>query len=220
MLKKSLILVAVGVVAAFQCSCGHKELPAQGDCKLKVFENEHVRFKPDSLKNFNEADANGVMRLVNGRILLKKINLPKYERNVKININVQVASNGDRWDKSGSVFVLPKASAINLMTIAQGKAEFPKVDSSKYENLIGVVEGKDYIPTVELLRFMTPFGVGYYSSNDNALSAKRRPVYIPKWEKCVTWQQDITHLYPMLEGEAYVGIFIDTWTPEGYLANV
>lgn len=219
MFKKSFVLFAVGVVAAFQCSCGHKELPAQGDCKVTVFENEHIRFRPDSLKNFNEADSNGVIRLVNGRILLKKVTLPKYERNVKININVQVASNGDRWDKSGSVFVLPK-SAVNLLTIAQGKAKFPEVDSTKVEKLLGVVEGKDYLPTVELLRFMTPFGVGHFSSNNDKLSAKRRPVYIPKWEKCVVWQQDITHLYPMLENEAYVGIFIDTWTPEGYLANV
>ena len=52
------------------------------------------------------------------------------------------------------------------------------------------------------------------------MSSKRRPVYIPKWETSVNWVQDITPLYPMLEGEAYVGVFIDTWTKEGYLADV
>ncbi len=220
MFKKTLFLVALAAVAAFQSSCGHKELPAQGDCKITVFDHECVRFKPDSIANFTEADSNGVMHLVNGRILLKKITLPKYERNVQVSINVQVASNGDRWDKSGSVFVLPKESAINLMTIAKGENKFPAVDSTKYENLVGVVAGENYLPTIELLRFMTPFGVGYYSANDNALSSKRRPVYIPKWEKHTNWLQDITHLYPALEGEAYVGVFIDTWTSEGYIANV
>ena len=220
MLKKSLLFLAVGAMAAFQTSCGHKELPSQGDCKLTIFDNERVRFKPDSIANFNEADSNGVIRLVNGRILLKKITLPKYERNVQISINVQVASNGDRWDKSGSVFVLPKESAVNLMSIAKGEASFPEVDSTKYEKLIGIVPGKDYLPTIELLRFMTPFGVGHYSGDDNQLSSKRRPVYVPKWEKHTDWYQDITHLYPALEGEAYVGVFIDTWTSEGYLAKV
>ena len=220
MLKKSLILLALVAVAAFQSSCGHKELPAQGDLKITVFNHESVRFCPDSIGNFTEADTNGVMRLVNGRILLKKITLPNYERNVQVSINVQVASNGDRWDKSGSVFVLPKESAINLMTIAKGENKFPAVDSLKYEKLIGVVAGENYLPTIELMRFMTPFGVGHYSSNDNALSAKRRPVYIPKWEKHTDWWQDITQLYPTLEGEAYVGVFIDTWTKEGYIANV
>ena len=70
------------------------------------------------------------------------------------------------------------------------------------------------------MRFMTPFGVGHFSGKDDKLSAKRRPVYIPKWADCVEWQQDITDRYAELEGEAYVGVFIDTWTDEGYLASV
>lgn len=49
--------------------------------------------------------------------------------------------------------------------------------------MIGIVPGKDYVPTLELMRFMTPFGVGYYSSDNDSLSSKRRPVYIPKWER-------------------------------------
>ena len=97
--------------------------------------------------------------------------------------------------------------------------KFPSVDSLKLEKMVGIVPGKDYLPTVELMRFMTPFGVGHYSNNNDSLSSKRRPVYIPKWESNVTWQQDITDLYPLLEGEAYVGIYIDTWTSEGYLVN-
>lgn len=201
-------------------SCGHKELPSLGDTSITVFENENIHFYPDSIKNFMAPDENGVIRMVNGRILLKKIEIPEYKRNVTVDIKVNLASNGDRWDKSGSVFVLPKSSAINLMNIAEGKEKFPEVDSTKYENFKGIVAGENYLPTVELLRFMTPFGVGHYSGNDDALTSKRRPVYVPKWEKSVTWEQDITHLYPELEGEAYVGIFIDTWTKEGYVADV
>lgn len=78
-------------------------------------------------------------------------------------LRLTLASNGDRWDKSGSCFALPKESFVNLMSIAQGKAAFPPVDSLKYENMIGIVPGKDYVPTLELMRFMTPFGVGFYS---------------------------------------------------------
>ena len=131
-----------------------------------------------------------------------------------------VASNGDRWDKSGSCFVLPKNTAVNLLSIAQGKRKFPEIDSLKLENMIGIVPGKDYLPTIELMRFMTPFGVGHFSAEDDSLSSKRRPVYIPKWEKCVQWEQDITDLYSALKGEVYVGIFIDTWTKEGYVASM
>lgn len=198
----------------------HKELPAMGNTHIQVFDKTNVYFRPDSFPNYTPANADGVIRLVNGRIILKKITLPEYKRDVKVNLKVTVASNGDRWDKSGSCFVLPKESLVNLMSIAEGKKTFPAIDSLKYEKMIGIVPGQDYLPTIELMRFMTPFGVGYYSSNDDSLSSKRRPVYIPKWEKCVTWQQDITDLYAALEKEAYVGIFIDTWTPEGYVASM
>ena len=199
-------------------SCGHKEYPAIGDTHINVFENANVCFQPGKYENFNEADADGVIHLVNGRIILKKISLPEYQRNVNVTLTVKLASNGDRWDKSGSCFVLPKESAINLLSIAKGEKQFPAVDSTKYEKLIGIVSGEDYTPTIELMRFMTPFGVGFY--NDHEIGQKRKPVYIDKWADCVTWMQDITDLYPTLEGEAYVGIYIDTWTEEGYLVSM
>lgn len=212
------LMVSLSVMAAPKSN--HKEFAAKGNTTIKVFDKINVHYDPTKLGGFNAADADGIIRLVNGRIILKKIQVPHYERNVKVYIKTTIASNGDRWDKTGSCFVLPRKSAINLMTIAEGKNNFPAVDSLKLEKLVGVVAGKDYLPTVELMRFMTPFGVGFYSSNNDTLTAKRRPVYTPKWEKCVQWQQDITDLYPLLEDEAYVGVFIDTWTEQGYLASM
>ena len=216
----SLLFSFIFLFALSSHAANHKEYAAKGSKTIKVFEKTNIHYAPSKLEGFNAADADGIIRLVNGRIILKKINVPHYERNVKVYIKTTVASNGDRWDKSGSVFVLPKKSAINLMTIAQGKNKFPAVDAAKYEKFVGIVAGKDYLPTVELMRFMTPFGVGHFSGKDDKLSAKRRPVYIPKWADCVEWQQDITDRYAELEGEAYVGVFIDTWTDEGYLASV
>lgn len=220
MRKTILLSAALCLFSIVSQAANHKEYAAKGDTHITVFDKTNIHFDPNHLGNYNEADAEGIIRLVNGRIVLKKITLPKYERNVKASIKVTVASNGDRWDKSGSCFVLPKSSAINLLSIAKGEKKFPAVDTLQYEHLIGVVAGKNYTPTLELLRFMTPFGVGFYSSNDDSLSSKRRPVYIPKWEQCVEWQQDITDRYSALEGEVYVGIFIDTWTEPGYLASM
>lgn len=177
------IVAPLAVAAAFimpSCTGGHKELPAVGNTHMQVFENANICFRPDSFPNYTPANAEGVIRLVNGRIIVKKITLPDYERDVKVKLRLKLASNGDRWDKSGSCFVIPKESAVNLLSIAEGKAEFPAIDSTKYENMIGIVPGKDYVPTIELMRFMTPFG-GHYSKKDNEIGSKRKPVYIPEW---------------------------------------
>ena len=215
-------LILCFCATAFTASAAnHKELPAKGDCKIQVFDKANVRFSPQLYpESYNAPGEDGVIRLVNGRIILKKITLPQYQRNASVRLKLTVASNGDRWDKSGSCFVLPRSSAINLLSIAKNEKKFPAIDSVKLENMSGIVAGKDYLPTVELMRFMTPFGVGHFSGNNDSLTQKRRPVYIPKWENCVKWEQDITDLYPLLAGEAYVGIYIDTWTEEGYVASM
>ena len=218
---RSVLLLAAMLASGVAAMAGsHKEYVAKGDVTLDVFNKENVHYAPGTIGNFADADAEGVIRLVNGRIIVKKIKVPRYERNVKVSVHVTLASNGDRWDKSGSCFVIPRDAAINLLSIAKGERKFPEVDPAKYEKLVGVVAGKDYLPTVELMRFMTPFGVGHFSSPTDTLTRHRKPVYIPEWEKCVEWEQDITDLYPLLEDEAYVGIFIDTWTAEGYLASM
>lgn len=219
-LRSILLSAVLSAVCGTMYAKSHKTYAAVGDTVIHVFDKANIRFDPARIPNFSDAGEDGVIHLVNGRIILKKINVPRYRRNVKVGIRVTVASNGDRWDKSGSCFVIPQSSAVNLISIAKGERSFPEVDPAKYEKLVGIVAGKEYLPNVELMRFMTPFGVGHYSAPDDTLTSHRRPVYIPKWEKCVVWEQDITDLYPLLEEEAYVGVFIDTWTEAGYLASV
>jgi hypothetical protein len=214
-LLAGLMMLAMPYTASAQ---KFQNLPARGDRHITIFNKVHVRYLPKIYANYSAADSLGVIHLTNGRIILKKITLPDYKRNIRMKLTVTLTSNGDPWDKSGSCFVLPK-SAINLLSIARDGKKFPAIDSTKLEKMIGIVPGKDYLPTVELMRFMTPFGVGHFSDNNDSLSSQRRPVYIPKWAQEVKWQEDISDLYPLLQGEAYIGIFVDTWTEKGYVVS-
>lgn len=216
-MRKFLILACALATLASACTKTYKSV---GDTRLSVFQKEPLRWIPDSLGAFNAADENGIIRLGNGRIILKKIELPAYERDVKATITVRVESAGDRWDKSGSVFVIPGSQAVNMMTVAAGEAAYPAVDSLVYEKLVGVAAADGYAPAAELLRFMTPFGVGFYSRLDTAKVSKTRPVYVDGWAPETYWEADITDLFPLLQDDAYVGVFIDTWTKEGYIASV
>lgn len=194
-------------------------LQRKGGTSMHIFSQMPVLFDPSAVPNgYNEKD--GIIRLGNGRVVLKKLNLPVYKNDVSVHLKVTLASNGDPWDKSGSCFVIPQDSPINLISIAKGEHSYPAVDADLLENFVGIVPAKDYKPPVELLRFMTPFGVGHFSKSSSEKIQKMKPVYIDEWAQEVTWDQDITDLYPLLTSDAYIGVYIDTWTKEGYLIDV
>lgn len=184
-----------------------------------IFTNTLINFdpstKPDGVNNIDS-----IVYIGNGRIALKKVRLPKFTHSTNLNVKITLVSNGDPWDKSGSCFVIPKESVINMIQIADKKAFYPSQDTTLFENLTGIVQGEGYRPTVEIMRFMTPFGVGHFSADNNKFSAKRKPVYIDGWAENVVWQEEITDLLPLFEEEVYVGVFIDTWTPEGYVIDL
>ena len=66
---KKILFLAIAFIGLMS-SCGHKEYPAIGDTHIKVFDKANVCFQPGKYENFTEADADGVIRLVNGRIIL------------------------------------------------------------------------------------------------------------------------------------------------------
>ena len=183
-----------------------------------VFSKTAINFDPSTHPDgLNDNDS--IIYIGNGRIALTKVKLPHFNRNTQLTAKIALVSNGDPWDKSGSCFIIPNDSELNMLDIARGE-KYPIVDSTLHENLTGIVQGIGYKPTVEIMRFMTPFGVGHYSADDNELSSKRKPVYIDGWAENVVWEEDISDLLPLFEDEVYVGVFIDTWTKDGYIVDL
>lgn len=211
-MKNNTILILILFIAS--CS---KPIEAIGDKTISVFKNTNLYFDM-ALKNDSLQLKDDIIRLDAGRVLLKKIVLPNYELQPKATVSVSLTSNGDPWDKSGSLFVIPKTASLNLLDFEQGRFSLKQLKDSFPAIKIFIIKEKEYQPNVELLRFMTPFGVGHFN-NDERVSALK-PVYIPKWENEVKWTQDITHLLPLLENEVYMGVFIDTWTKKGYNISV
>lgn len=179
---------------------------AQNPSSHEIFKKQPINFGGEK---GTDSDA---ISLMSGRLVYKKVTVPEFENGTDVNIKLTVRSNGDRWDKSGSCFVDTDPKKLSILSITEKEEQFPE-DSFVDEKYAGFVTGKTYVPVVELMRFMTPFGVGYYSDNK---VKHRRPVYIPSWEKEVVWEQDITDLESLVTGTFYVGVWIDSWTEEGY----
>ncbi|MFA8436277.1 MAG: PNGase F N-terminal domain-containing protein [Marinifilaceae bacterium] len=214
---KNYYQVALFSVIVLVQACTSTPIKTMGDRHIAIFQDEQINWGHPESNDSILPNRDGIIRLTGGRILLKKINVPHFEKSTKVNARLRLVSNGDPWDKSGSLFVLPKESVINLLNIQKQELDFPSFKVGN-EDFPGIVQGKDYLPTLELMRFMTPFGVGFYSEDPKIM--QRKPVYIPHWEKEVVWEQDITDRLNQLEGEVWVGIWIDVWTREGYKVSL
>ena len=198
-MKLNILLIAFLCTALFSVN-------AQKPIKHTVFNKQPLNFGGEK-----GSDPEAV-RLMEGRLVYKKVTVPTFSQGTDVKIKLTVRSNGDRWDKSGSCFVVSDPSKLSILSITEKDGKFPK-DSYVDDKYAGFVKGKTYDPAVELMRFMTPFGVGHYSDNKVKY---RKPVYIPSWEKEVVWEHDITDLESLVTGTFYVGVWIDSWTAEGY----
>lgn len=183
---------------------------AQNDLNYPVFKNQPINFGGEVGHDPKTT------RLQNGRIVYKKVTVPSFPKGTDVTIKLTLRSNGDRWDKSGSCFVVSDTSKISILDVSKGNNQFP-IKSTLNKKYGGVKATINYSPVVELLRFMTPFGVGYYSNEEGK---HRKPVYIPKWEKEVVWELDVSQLATLLSNTFYIGVWIDSWTKEGYTIDL
>jgi len=209
------ILLGCILLLGIGCTTNNPDLkaPSIGDQSIQVFEGQKLYFDMAFKNDTLSESSTQVLHLDAGRVLFKKVLLPDYERDASITLNMSLTSNGDPWDKSGSVFILPKSSSPSFIQLENGDSLPSFSDSTSYP---ATVPEMNFKPALELLRFMTPFGIGYYSDTLN----EYRPSYIPEWEKEINWQTDLTHLRSELKGEVWIGVFIDTWSSDGYLFDI
>gem|GEM_PF-2054210 len=111
-----------------------------------------------------EEKPNGVVRYGTGKNIIKKFKLPKLAKYGRIYLHFKYRSAGDPYDRPGSIFAF-KDSPTNV-GIATGEIKKPE-DGTYYFGM--PKEDKTlYSPPVELLRFMTPFGIGFYTDKFRA----------------------------------------------------
>ena len=183
------------IVFLIIASCSNESL--DNNIAFDVFEKQSIRFQASS-----EEQNDQTITLGSGRLILKTIQLPTNNNYRHASANITLVSTGDPWDKSGSFFIIPTSSDYSVLDLANNS--FPnKEPMDSYPGIQKfLLKDGNYYPPLELLRFITPFGVGYFNTQE--CCEKLKPVYIAKWEDDISWSEDITHLLPILEGEVLV----------------
>ncbi|HSD13464.1 MAG TPA: GLPGLI family protein [Flavobacterium sp.] len=170
---------------------------------ISVFENEVINFSDASKSN------DSILRFANGTIILKKVKFPEIKSGSQIFVDVAEQSNGDAYDRTGSVFVIPTDQEKSFMNgLQNGAKTLPIYENGNGKKYQGVVRTNDFTPLLELMRFFTPFGIKQY----NHIELKDK-----KWHEIVPYRQDISELYSDLSNkELWVGAFIGNYDKGGH----
>ena len=175
---------------------------------VHVFTDEKINYG-DTIVNpaINTADV--TYRFSKGTVLMKKVKLPVLTGDNIIFAELSERSGGDAYDRTGSVFViLPGDEAGMLGGFEKGPKEFPVYKSKTGKEYQGIISGAGYLPPIELMRFITPFGIGSYNEQSK--------VYGMQWADSVTYKQDVSDLAHLLKGEVWIGVFIGCYDKGGH----
>lgn len=207
---KTIALIGLCPLTFFSC---RQDIIRQEEAfRVELFKEQAVRFTPDIYNNTYMIDENSIGIAENGRVILKRIRIPEMSGYIA-RLTIKLRSAGDPWDKAGSCFIVP-VDGLTIDAVFRGTS-FPDTVSELTTQLPGVVPYGEYVPAVELMRFMTPFGIGAFSDNEK----NPPPVFVDGWAEHVEWKRDITPVLTALSGEMLIGIWIDTWTAKGYTVD-
>jgi len=174
---------------------------------LSVFNNETINFidKPQS----NDS----IFRFAGGTVIARKVKFPQLQSSPNVFVDLTEQSNGDAYDRTGSVFIIPTDKSISLMDALETSVKaLPVYNNGNGKAYQGVVATAEYNPVIELMRFFTPFGVGKY----NYLKLKDKD-----WAEKVYYRQDISELFPLMNGkEVWLAVFIGNYDKGGHRVSM
>jgi GLPGLI family protein len=170
---------------------------------IPIFKDEIVNFSSESISN------DSIFRFANGTIIVKKVTLPEFKKGELVFLDLLEQSNGDAYDRTGSVFVIPEDKKQSFFDGLQNGANvLPIYENGNGKKYQGVVATENYSPIIELMRFFTPFGIKQY----NYIQLKDK-----NWHEIVPYRMDISELKPSLSGKSlYVGTFIGNYDKGGH----
>ena len=176
--------------------------------RTRIFDDEQINFvKMEKFRG--EIPFDTVIRFSWGTIILKRVNLPVLPEHYQIFAELRQRSNGDAYDRTGSVFVIPMDRKLSLANALIDSIEvipfrYDK-NGKKYQ---GISIEDDYLPVVELMRFFTPFGVSQF--ND------RVQIDGLEWEDEAYYKMEVSELSDRLSGDVLIGAFIGNYDGGGH----
>ena len=180
--------------------------------RTKIFDDDQIHFA--NIEKFKgEIPFDTVIHYSWGTIILKRVNLPVLPEHYQIFAELHQRSNGDAYDRTGSVFIIPLDKKLSLSNALNDSIEVIPYqldrNGKKYQ---GISLTDDYMPVVELMRFFTPFGVNHF--ND------RVQIDGLEWEDESYYKMEVSELSDRLSGDVLIGAFIGNYDGGGHKVSL
>ena len=172
--------------------------------QIPIFEKEQINFVNDP-KSTDE-----VLRFASGTTILKKVEIPELAAGTQGFIQATQRSLGDAYDRTASVFLIRESEKETFLHgMKEGMDQVATYENGNGTAYRGMVANENYEPSIELMRFFTPFGVDHF--NDRVQLKDK------EWKNSVLYRQDISELVDALSGEeVYIGAFIGNYDGGGH----
>ena len=180
--------------------------------RTKVFDEDQIHFaKSEKFKG--EIPFDTVIHYSWGTIILKRVDLPVLPEHYQIFAELHQRSNGDAYDRTGSVFVSPLDRKLSLSNALNDSIEvIPYQLDKNGKKYQGISLTDDYMPVVELMRFFTPFGVNHF--ND------RVQIDGLEWEDEAYYKMEVSELSDRMQGDVLIGAFIGNYDGGGHKVSL
>lgn len=196
---------------------------------IGIFDREPIRFLAgsgegdggvvsgaDSIARISAADRledppeeTQTVRFANGTVILRRVALPSVSDDYAVFAELVHRSKGDAYDRTGSIFIIPTDRRRSFLDgLREGVDALPVVTDSHGRAYQGIVAAPDYLPPIELIRFITPFGVGHFNKDVSVRGLA--------WADSAVYKQDLTELLPVLRGSVWIGAFIGNYDAGGH----
>ena len=183
--------------------------------KVPIFDIEIVNFDGDvKAPDANNLELNKTYRLSVGSVIMKKIKLtPELKNSGNVFVKLQCRSDGDAYDRTGSVFIVPVDDKLSVMdAYLKGLDQLPVYTDNAGQKYQGIKKEGNYNPPIELMRFFTSFGAGHF--ND------KRVINNYDWAEDIRYKQEVTPLIPTDVDEIWVGVFIGNYVKNGHKVSL
>jgi len=179
---------------------------------VSIFERERISFG-NEIANPPESDSTAIFRYAGGTVIARRAALPDIPDDASVFAEIVQYSNGDAYDRTGSVFIIPLDRSISLLdALRDGISVLPAIHDREGKPYQGIAATADYLPPLELVRFITPFGIRFYNDQVRVSGIA--------WEDSALYRMDVTDLIPELRGNVWFGAFIGNYDKGGHMLSL